>query len=273
MLWCSLNRLRSYKTLKVSDYVRRSGHEAVWLIAHALGIEQSAVYAKAEFLPEESAKIQQLIARRETGEPLQYILGEADFYGRDFRVGPGVLIPRHDTETLIDAVIRHVTRDEAFTFTDWGTGSGCIAITILLEFPKAYAYLVEASNDAKKYARMNLERYHLTHRAEFVDTLPKCALTISNPPYIPSGEITGLMNTVKDYEPLIALDGGDDGMNFYRQIFTQAQSNCIILETGNIQQVNALKIMSAKYTCCDEVYDDGGFPRCLVFRRRGIHET
>ncbi len=244
----------------------------MWLIAHALGIEQSAVYARAEFLPEEAAKIQQVFSRREAGEPLQYILGEADFYGRDFSVGPGVLIPRHDTETLIQAVKRHFAQDEAFTFTDWGTGSGCIAITILLEFPKTHAYLVEASNDARKFARMNLDRYNLTHRAEFVGTLPKCMLTVSNPPYIPSGEISSLMKTVRDFEPHTALDGGDDGMKFYKQIFALAESTCIILETGNIQQVSALKTMSGSYICCDEVRDHGDFPRCLVFRRRAIHE-
>ena len=242
------------------------------MISHALGVSHSGVYAKSEFSPEEQAKIEKVIARRESGEPLQYILGEADFYGRDFRVGAGVLIPRHDTETLITAVMKHFARDEAFTFTDWGTGSGCIAATILLEFPKAYAYLVEASPDARKYARMNLERYHLTDRAEFVDALPKCTLTVSNPPYIPSGEIAGLMNCVRDYEPITALDGGDDGMRFYRQIFAQAESNCIILETGNFEQVSALKTMSSKYVCCDEICDDGGFPRCLLFRRRSIHE-
>ena len=240
----------------------------MWLIAYALGVSHSDVYAKEEFSPDETAKIERVIARREAGEPLQYILGEGDFYGRDFQVGQGVLIPRHDTETLIDAVIRHFARDEAFTFTDWGTGSGCIAATILLEFPKAYAYLVEASDKARMYALKNLERYHLMDRAEFVDELLPCELTISNPPYIPSGEINGLMNTVKDYEPIIALDGGVDGMEFYRQIFTQAQSQCIILETGNIQQVHALKSMCCKYFCCDDVRDDGGFPRCLVFKRR-----
>ena len=245
----------------------------MWLIAHALGVSHSEVYAKSEFSPDEQAKIEEVIVRREAGEPLQYILGEADFYGRDFHVGSGVLIPRHDTETLIAAVIRHFARDEVFTFTDWGTGSGCIAATILLEFPKSFAYLVEASDDAREYASKNLQRYNLTDRAQFVDTLPVCELIVSNPPYIPSGEISTLMNTVKDFEPRIALDGGDDGMKYYRQIFAQADSDCIILETGNIQQVNALKTMSSKYMCCDEVRDDGCFSRCLVFTRRAIHET
>ena len=243
------------------------------MIAYALGVAHSEVYAKDEFSPDETAKIESVIARREAGEPLQYILGEADFYGRDFHVGSGVLIPRHDTETLIAATMKYFAQDEAFTFTDWGTGSGCIAATILLEFPKAYAYLVEASTDARKYASTNLERYNLVDRAEFVDTLPVCELTISNPPYIPSGEISSLMNCVRDYEPRTALDGGDDGMKYYRQIFAQAQCNCIILETGNFQQVHALRTMSSKYMCCDEVRDDGCFPRCLVFTRRAIHET
>lgn len=228
------------------------------------------MYARAEFSPAEQAKIQQVFARREAGEPLQYILGEADFFGRDFCVGSGVLIPRRDTETLIDAVIRHFPRDEEFTFTDWGTGSGCIAATILLEFPKSFAYLVEASDDAKFYARKNLKRYNLTDRAEFVDKMHKCTLTVSNPPYIPSGEIKDLMKTVRDFEPHMALDGGEDGMKFYRQIFAQADCQCIILEAGNLQQANALKSVSNKYFCCDEVRDDGGFPRCLVFRRRGF---
>ena len=243
------------------------------MIAYALGVSHSEVYAYGEFSPEETAKIEEVILRREAGEPLQYILGEGDFFGRDFQVGPGVLIPRHDTETLIDAVIRHFARDEAFTFTDWGTGSGCIAATLLMEFPKTYAYLVEASDDAKMYTCRNLERYHLMDRAEFVDELQPCELTISNPPYIPSGEINSIMNCVKDYEPHIALDGGVDGMEFYRQIFAQAKSNCIILETGSPQQVHALKTMCSNYVCCDEVYDDGGFPRCLVFTRRIFHET
>ncbi len=251
--------------MRLSDYVKRSGHETVWLIAHALGVPNSAVYAIDEFSPEEAAKIEAVIARREAGEPLQYILGEADFYGRDFCVGSGVLIPRRDTETLIQAVCRHFARSEAFTFTDWGTGSGCIAVSILLEFPKSYAYLVEASTEARNYARINLQRYSLTDRAEFVYAIPKCMLLVANPPYIPTGEIAGLMKSVRDYEPVAALDGGTDGMDFYRQIFAQADSQCIILETGNFQQVNALKTICTRYVYCDEVRDDGGFPRCLVF--------
>ena len=223
---------------------------------------------KGELTSGDLAKLEVVFARRESGEPLQYILGEADFFGRDFRVGAGVLIPRHDTETLIEAAMRHFARDEAFEFTDWGTGSGCIAATLLMEFPRAYGYLVETSPDARYYARMNLERYGLTGRAEFVDAMPRCGLVISNPPYIPSHEVDVLMRTVRDYEPHDALDGGEDGMKCYREIFAGADAGCIILETGNMRQVHALKSIDARFVCCDEVDDDGGFPRCLVFTRR-----
>ena len=244
----------------------------MWLIAHALGVSHSSVYAHDEFSQEEQAKIEAVISRRESGEPLQYIIGEADFYGRDFHVGPGVLIPRHDTETLIRMVIKHFHHDDAFTFTDWGTGSGCIAATILLEFPAARAYLVEKSPDAAEYASVNLKRYGLTERAEFSDVMPKCDLLVSNPPYISSCEINSLMNSVRDYEPHLALDGGDDGMDCYRYIFAQADTDCIILETGSMNQVQALRTISMDFICCDEVYDDGDFPRCLMFRRRSTRE-
>lgn len=236
------------------------------------------MYARAEFSPDEAAKIERVIARRESGEPMQYITGEADFLGRDFRVGEGVLIPRHDTETLINAVMKCFASDEAFTFVDWGTGSGCIAATILLEFPKSHGYLVEASREAARYARENISRYDLAGRAEIIpdmNNVKECRLLISNPPYIPSGEIGGLMTSVRDYEPHSALDGGIDGMKYYRQIFREAERvKCeyVILETGSMNQVQSLQFMSKNFTLCSKIYDDGNFPRCLTFRRSDIHE-
>ena len=234
--------------------------------------------ARNEFSPEELAKIESVIARREAGEPLQYIMGEADFWGRDFNVGHGVLIPRHDTETLIQAVMKLFPREAAFSFTDWGTGSGCIAITLLLEFPHSFAYMLEDSPKAAAFAHINLQRYGLTDRAEILsepDTLPACELLISNPPYIPSGEISGLMREVRDFEPHSALDGGVDGLTCYREIFRLAhEKHCryLVLETGSLIQVESLKTFSNSFTFCDNVCDDTGFPRCLVFRRSDVNE-
>ena len=248
--------------------------EALWLKAFALGLTHSQVLARKDFSVEEAAKIEAVITRREKGEPLQYIMGEADFWGRDFRVGQGVLIPRHDTETLIEAVIRHIPRDEEFTFIDWGTGSGCIAITLLMEYPNAFAYMLENSPQAARYARMNLERYGLTSRAKLVasaETLPPCKLLVSNPPYIPSAEIDGLIKDVRDYEPHTALDGGKDGLDCYREIFPLAERlrcELVVLEAGE----HSLKTLCDNFRVIDEVLDGGNFPRGLTFRRRIIHE-
>ena len=282
MQWSWLNRHRNYRTLKVSEYIKRlelaginnAEQETFWLMAHALGVPLSLVYAHSEFTVEEAEMIESVIMRREAGEPLQYILGEGDFWGRDFAVGKGVLIPRHDTETLIQAVMKYFALDEEFTFIDWGTGSGCIAITILLEFTNAYGYLVENNPYAEKYALKNINRYNLTHRAMITTAIPHnihCKLIISNPPYIPTGEIAGLVKTVRDYEPHSALDGGFDGLMYYREIFAEAEKmECqyVFLETGNVNQLQSLKTMSTKFLCCDQLYDYGNFPRCLVFSRR-----
>ncbi len=247
--------------------------ETLWLMSHALGVSTTNILARKTFTPDEQAKIDALLSRREAGEPLQYIMGYADFYGRDFYVGPGVLIPRHDTETLIEAVKKYFARDEEFSFVDWGTGSGCIAITILLEFPKSFAYIIENSYDALKFARKNLERYNVHERSRLNFFPDELELIISNPPYIPSREISNLDKTVRDYEPHSALDGGENGMDFYRHILANAakflkHDGYIILEMGNINQANALKNLYGNFEFIDEVYDAGNFPRCLILQRR-----
>ncbi|MBR2208614.1 MAG: hypothetical protein IJ859_07375, partial [Synergistaceae bacterium] len=123
-------------------------HEVFWLASYALGLSSSELMARKNFSADEIAKINVLIKRREAHEPLQYIMGVADFYGRDFEVGPDVLIPRHDTETLIEAAKKIFPKDAKFIFLDWGTGSGCIAITLLLEFHNSFAYMLDASPEA-----------------------------------------------------------------------------------------------------------------------------
>ena len=187
-------------------------------MSHAIGATHTQLLARDSFTDDEAGKIEAVISRRVSGEPLQYILGVADFYGRDFAVGPGVLIPRHDTETLIDGVKKVFAHDEAFRFLDWGTGSGCLAVTILLEFPNASGAAVDVSGEALSYARENAERWGVVDRAEFGDNGGEFALIVSNPPYIPSCEIAGLQREIRDFEPTLALDGGHDGMRYYREL-------------------------------------------------------
>ena len=261
---------------KLSDAgIANATQESLWIIGHALGIGSAEIFSRDEFSSDESRKIDAMISRRINREPLQYILGEADFYGRDFAVGPGVLIPRHDTETLIDGVKEIFARDDSFTFLDWGTGSGCIAVTILLEFPRSFGVMLDVSHDALNYARENLKRYGLNDRSEiFTPEIfdgGEFDLIISNPPYIPSDEIPGLMREVKNFEPHTALDGGDDGMTFYREILALALKSLkhggyIIFETGNFQQVNEIETCGG-FETVGKIFDTGNFPRCIILRR------
>ena len=255
--------------------ITNAKQESLWITGHALGIGSAEIFSRDDFSPEESRKIDALISRRLEGEPLQYILGEADFYGRDFFVGPGVLIPRHDTETLIDGVKEIFDREESFTFLDWGTGSGCIAVTILLEFPNSRGCLIDVSHDALTYARKNINRCGLNDRCEIhtqkIFDSEQFDLIISNPPYIPSGEIPGLMREVKNFEPHSALDGGNDGMTFYREILALAMKSLkhggyIIFETGNLQQVNEIETCGG-FESVSKIFDTGNFPRCIILRR------
>lgn len=270
--------------MKVNDFIKRLEHfgitnarqETLWLISNALGVSTAKILTLENFSSEESEKINALISRRENGEPLQYITGEADFYGRDFYVGKGVLIPRHDTETLITAVKKFFPVDKKLKFSDWGTGSGCIAITILLEYKNAFGYMIENSEAALNFARKNLTRYDVQNRAEIISEFNNekdFDLIISNPPYIPSDEILTLDDTVKNFEPRSALDGGSDGMIFYGLILNHAVDKLkpggyIILETGNLFQNEAIKNFNGEFVFKEEFFDSGNFPRCIVLRRR-----
>jgi len=249
--------------------------ELKWLASYALNISVAELMARENFSFEEISKINSLIERRKNHEPLQYIMGIADFYGRDFEAGPGILIPRHDTETLIEAVKKIFAPNDKFTFLDWGTGSGCIAITLLLEFQNSYAYMLDVSSKALEYAEKNLARFNVQDRAKIITNINPNEkifdLIISNPPYIPSGEIKNLMPEVRDFEPVLALDGGEDGMNFYKLIFSQAENilkpnKYLILEAGDLAQVQKLKFLDEKFLFTNQILDTGNFPRALTFK-------
>ena len=270
--------------MKVNEYIKRlelsgisnASQEVMWLMSGALGLSHSQILTRKNFSREEVDSLEKIISRRELGEPLQYILGSESFYGYSFQVGQGVLIPRHDTESIITAAKNYFSHEQTFSFLDWGTGSGCIAITLLLEFPNSFAYMLDVSSEALNYSRKNLAHYQLSGRSRIITDINEIdsdlELVVSNPPYIPSGEINSLMKTVRDYEPLIALDGGDDGMKYYREIFAQGESllkhdGYIILEAGDLSQVQALKNLSHNFMFRREFPDSNNFPRALAFQK------
>ncbi len=254
--------------------VKNFRQEFIWLACHALNEPEYKILLKKNFNDIEYKKLSEIISRREAGEPLQYILGSAVFYGREFITGEGVLIPREDTETLIEAVKKYYEPEKIFKFLDFGTGTGCIAITLLLEYKNSIGYMLEISEQAKNYALKNLSLHGLkiNERVFFCEP-DECNLIISNPPYIPSEIINTLDRSVKDYEPVTALDGGSDGMNFYRMIFSNAvkilrSGGLLIFEIGDLNQAQALRDYDVKnFKFLEYFHDSSNFPRCMVWRK------
>ena len=167
-----------------------------------------------------------LLRRRINGEPLQYIIGKWDFYKSSFYVGEGVLIPRPETEELVEKCIRIVKKNKFSVVYDLCTGSGCIGLSIAKECPEVKCYLFELYDKAFYYARKNLLEMKLTNvqlikhdvLKKYEGEIPVADLIASNPPYIESSEISTLQSEVLR-EPLSALDGGEDGLIFYRAIY------------------------------------------------------
>ena len=204
--------------------------DARLLIAHALGLSQEEYLLRQddEISGDDQRKIDALVAQRLQSKPVAKIIGRKEFYGRGFLTNEHTLDPRPDTETLIDAVLKKVSRDASLRILDLGTGTGCLLLTLLSELQQAHGVAVDVSEQALTVARENAARLHVAARAEFLhsDWFNKVSGTfdviVSNPPYIPSAEIAHLADDVKRYDPMGALDGGADGLDPYRLIATRA---------------------------------------------------
>ena len=209
--------------------------EAKELLAFALEIPRAEFNERSgSYLFDEQLKrLEELKSRRLKGEPLAHIIGEWDFYSLTFTLTPGVLIPRPDTETLVDAGLAFFSRRERGRILDLCCGSGCVGIALLKNLPDTISCVfADTSEEALAVTKENLVRHRLTFRGLPVaqnalepcdQALGKFNLIVSNPPYIPTGDIPGLDVSVKDYEPHLALFGGEDGLKFYREIFAKAK--------------------------------------------------
>lgn len=207
-----------------------------------LGRTERFRYGERQAAPQEVAYFQTLIARRIAGEPLQYLLGVWDFYDMTFFVGEGVLIPRPETEKLVDIGLSYLAAHPNAVVYDLCAGSGCIGLTLAKHFPDSRVYLLEYSKKALVYTRKNREKYALDN-AEILEFDITCGfpalcasapdLLLSNPPYIAAGELPTLQREVRR-EPVMALDGGEDGLDFYRVI---AEKWLPFLQTGSLAAV------------------------------------
>lgn len=207
--------------------IEDAAFEADCLLESATGYSRSQCLVRgAEAVSERvTTRFFSQIARRIQGEPLQYILGKWSFYGRDFFVGEGVLIPRPETEELVETAISVLRENPHSTVFDLCAGSGCIGLTVAKEVPECTVYLFEKYDAAFSYLQKNAEALgvpnaHLIRADIFTDAPPDGAradLLLSNPPYIPKRELADLQKEVLR-EPSTALDGGADGLDFYRAI-------------------------------------------------------
>jgi release factor glutamine methyltransferase len=215
--------------------------DAELLMAHCIDCERADLYCNGleELAPAEANRYQLMLDRRAKGEPMAYIIGHKEFMGLDFQVKPGVLIPRPETELLVEKALElfrpkksQVKAGPLPVMIDVGTGSGAIAVSLAVYSKWEKVYAVDVSPAALEIAQQNAVYHGVREKIEFIQgdllhpllAIPglKADLIVANLPYIPSSEIPGLMRDVRDYEPLTALDGGEDGLDYYRRLIPQA---------------------------------------------------
>jgi release factor glutamine methyltransferase len=255
--------------------------DAELLVAAALGIERVGLYLDLDrpLAESERSAIRALVSRRREREPVAYILGYRDFYGRRFSVNRSVLIPRPDTETLVEQVLSCVPEDRPCRVLDLGTGSGIIAITVAAERPLAQVTATDLSEDALSLARTNAAFHEVSERVSF-ELVDLCGsgsaydVIASNPPYIETAVIAGLQPEVRVHEPVLALDGGADGLDVIRRMLVELASVCepggqLLMEIG-LGQATALRKLLAEHPAWELVAvhpDMGRIERVVQVRR------
>ncbi len=248
--------------------------DAQVLLAHALGASrtQLIIDAKKPLAPEELARFRDMVKRRRAHEPVAYVLGAREFYGRSFRVDKRVLVPRPDTETLVDGAL---ARTEACSMSmralDLCTGSGCVAITLAKQRPTARVHATDVSADALAVAADNAQRlgaYNLSFsRGDLFDAvpsgLPPFDVVTANPPYIATAEIATLSRDIHEHEPRLALDGGADGLSLVRRVVAGAPD---VLAPGGVL---AVEVGAGEAPAVARLFEERGFLRVTITRDYG----
>ncbi len=248
--------------------------DAELLLAHALGTERNALLLDPQrfSVPESFAG---LIARRLNHEPVAYIIGHQDFWTIRLQVGPGVLIPRADSETLMEAAVEYFGEEGPATIRDLGTGPGTLLLAALDQWPHAHGVGIDNSRSAIRQARANVRALGMRDRARIVGGdwkghEPAADLVLCNPPYIATGEV--LMRDVVDYEPHEALFAGDDGLDDYRMLLPMlaaqiADGGIAIIEIGHRQRAAVTRLAEAEGFTVLSRADLAGRDRALILSR------
>lgn len=234
--------------------------DAEVLLASALGIERVMLYARFDqpLGKAELERIRNLVRRRSQGEPIAYLLGEREFWSMTFEVTPDVLVPRPDTETLVEVGLRTLKNRREPLIADVGTGTGCVALAIAKEITEARVFALDASEAACSVARRNALRHGANERVTVIrchlleglaEGRAPLDLICANLPYVPTRAISALMQEVRDFEPRIALDGGEDGLDLIRQLIKQARAHLkpggtLALEVGHDQSEQVVALLT-----------------------------
>jgi release factor glutamine methyltransferase len=258
------------------------------LLAHLLKLPRMRLYLEFErvLTPAEVDAFRRLVVRRGQREPLQHIVGSTSFCGLEIAVSRDVLIPRPETELLAERGWTFLNQlstlnPQPSTALDFGTGSGCLAVTLACKCPAAEICAVDISPEALALARQNAARHGVAERVRFLQgdgfaALPgdtRFDLILSNPPYIPTGEIASLQPEVKDFDPRGALDGGADGLDFGRRLAAEAglflkPEGRVMLEIGDGQATALREVFQAQMWIVEAIDDDYTHrPRILIARR------
>jgi release factor glutamine methyltransferase len=278
-----IEKLKEVAEYLKSKDIKDSIKEAEIILLESLSINKSDLYAKSFDIPEDiSKKIDEFAERRAKGEPIQYIIGYVEFMGIRINVGKGVLIPRPETELLVEEAIKQLRQLTVYgsrlKILDICTGSGCIAIALAKHFPEAIIYGIDTSEIAINYAIRNAKENNIKNinflKGDLFEPVKNMRFDCitSNPPYIKREDIKKLQREIREYEPLEALDGGEDGLDYYRRILKEApnhlkEKGIIILEIGFNQTKDVLLTANkAGFSAVSFVKDYSGIERICIIK-------
>ena len=264
--------------------------DAELLLRHALGMNQAEFYLRVDdvIAPDVECRLWPLLQRRARREPLAYITGRKEFWSLDFKVTPAVLIPRPETELLVEAALERARSmlESPFRILDIGTGSGAIAVCLAKELREAQISAVDISSAALRVARENAERHGVADRIRFAqgDLFAAVAeergsfdLILANPPYIRSGDLAELAPEIREWEPIAALDGGADGLDIYRRIVNDggsylADEGHLLFEIGDgmAKAVGQMIANAGGFETADVLQDYAGKERVIATRKQSI---
>ncbi|MGB3904487.1 MAG: peptide chain release factor N(5)-glutamine methyltransferase [Anaerolineae bacterium] len=234
--------------------------DAEILLAHSLGLSRSGLYAQLDLKPDPAVEktFKSLVARRLQHEPVAYITGHKEFYGLDMYVDRRVLIPRPETETLVEVALTIARQKDISPLAEVGVGSGAIAVALAVNLPRASVFAIDASADALEVAKANCQRHDVLDRVDLLlgdllQPLPEpVGLIVANLPYVSREELESLPPDITEYEPLSAIDGGRDGTQQIGRLLAQAESNLeppgiICLEIGATQAADVNELVRQEF--------------------------